>query len=461
MTLLTLAEIAALTEGNLHDAPDPQRTVGPFQFDSRRPEPGGLFLCLRGVRDGHQYAPEAVRSGAVAALAEHPVGVPAVVVPDVGAALRTLTLALSGSLAQRGVRTVAVTGSAGKTSTKDLLAQLLPVLGPTTSTAGNFNNELGLPVTLSRAAAEPVCDFLVLEMGARGVGHLRDLTAMAPPLDVAVVLNVGTAHVGEFGSKEQIAQAKGELVEALPAGGWAVLNADDPLVAGMAARTRGEVVWFGRGPSAEVRAEDVRLDAHGQPGFVLHTLAGSARVQLRLLGEHQVHNALAAAATATALGMTPEQTAHALSTAEPITAGRGQRIERADGITVINDAYNANPESVLAALNALAAVARPTGRRPVAVLGAMLERGDAAPQAHTQVGARAAELRVLLVAVGGKEARWLADGAGHAHVADTADQALILLGEVTAPGDVVLFKGSRDAGLQGLSLRFAAAGPAS
>ncbi|MBF9071858.1 UDP-N-acetylmuramoyl-tripeptide--D-alanyl-D-alanine ligase [Streptacidiphilus fuscans] len=458
MAPLTLAHIAALTGGTLHDVPDPTVVVGAFQFDSRHVRAGELFLCLRGARDGHDFAEQAVAAGAVAVLSQHPVGVPAVVVDDVMAAVALLTGVLSTHLEQAGTRTVAITGSAGKTSTKDLISQLLPALGPTIATAESFNNENGLPVTVSRAAAAPACSYLVLEMGARGVGHIRELTEMAPWLDVAVVLNVGTAHLGEFGSREKIAQAKAELVETLTPDRHAVLNVDDPLVAAMAHQTRGQVVWFGRTAAAHVRADDITLDERGRASFVMHTTDGRAPVRLQLVGAHQVDNALAAAAVASALGMSAQESAQRLSAALPLTAGRVQLLEREGGVTVVNDAYNANPDSMRAALDALVAMTRESGRRPVAVLGAMFELGDSAPAAHREIGALARDLGVLLVPVGGAEAGWLADGAGVGVAAANTRQALAVLEELVEPGDVVLVKGSRDAGLQSLAFALADAG---
>ncbi|GAA3067438.1 hypothetical protein GCM10020000_59740 [Streptomyces olivoverticillatus] len=251
---------------------------------------------------------------------------------------------------------IGLTGSAGKTSTKDLVAQLLERLGPTVWTPGSLNNEIGLPLTALRA--DEGTRHLVLEMGARGIGHIRYLAELTPPR-IGVVLNVGTAHVGEFGGREQIAVAKGELVEALPPaedGGVAVLNADDPLVRAMSSRTKARTVLFGEAADAHVRAENVRLTAAGQPSFALHTPTGCAEVTMRLYGEHHVSNALAAAAVAHELGMPVHEIASALSAAGQLSRWRMEVTERADGVTIVNDAYNANPESMRAALRALAAM---------------------------------------------------------------------------------------------------------
>jgi len=453
---LTLAEIAALVDGTLTDAPDLHAKItASLMFDSRLPNPGGLFLALTGERDGHDYARSAVeQAGAVAVLATRPVGVPAIVVHDVLMAAAALTASLSAQLT--GTTFIGVTGSSGKTSTKDLLAQILPAIGPTVATEQSFNNEFGLPVTVSRATRDT--RYLVLEMGARGIGHIRRLTGMAP-LDTAVVLNVGSAHVGEFGSRQRIAEAKGELIEDLPASGWAVLNADDDLVAAMAPRTRASVVLFGRAHNAQVRAEDVRLDDAGHARFTLVTPAGSAPVRLRLLGEHHVDNALAAAAAAMPYGMTPQATADALNQCVQVAAGRMEVTERPDGITVVNDAYNANPESTRAALDALVAMTRTNGRNAVAVLGTMLELGEHSQNAHSEVGAYAAKHGIRVIAVGsGPEARAIAAGADTPHLVNDETEAHELLQTLIASGDIVLFKSSRDANLRHLASRYAAQG---
>lgn len=264
MIALSLAEIAEIVGGQAHDIPDPAaRITGPVVIDSREVRAGSLFAAFAGEHvDGHDYAERAVAAGATAVLAVRPVGVPALVVDDVQAALGALARAVVERL---GTDVVALTGSAGKTSTKDLIAQVLDRHAPTVWTPGSLNNEIGLPLTALRASDET--RHLVLEMGARGIGHIRYLTGLTPPR-IGLVLNVGTAHIGEFGGREQIAQAKGELVEALPSaeeGGVAVLNIDDPLVRAMASRTKARVTFFGEADEAAVRAENVRLTESGQP----------------------------------------------------------------------------------------------------------------------------------------------------------------------------------------------------
>ncbi len=320
MIALSLAEIAEVVGGQTHDIPDPAvRVTGEVVRDSREAGPGSLFVAFVGERaDGHDYAAQVVEAGAVAVLASRPVGVPAIVVEDVQAALGALARHVVRRL---GATLVALTGSAGKTSTKDLIAQVLRSKAPTVFTPGSLNNEIGLPLTALTATEET--KFLVLEMGARGIGHIRYLTGLTPPR-IGLVLNVGSAHIGEFGGREQIAQAKGELVESLPPaeeGGVAVLNADDPYVRAMASRTKAKVILFGESGEADVSAENVRLTDSGQPSFRLHTPSGACDVTMRLYGEHHVSNALAAAAVAHELGMSADEIARALSEAGSPPAG--------------------------------------------------------------------------------------------------------------------------------------------
>ncbi|GAA1843706.1 UDP-N-acetylmuramoyl-tripeptide--D-alanyl-D-alanine ligase [Actinomadura bangladeshensis] len=448
MIPLPLATIAEITGGTAQGPPDVV-VSGPVVIDSRAVEPGALFAAFKGERaDGHDFAAGALAAGAAAVLSQRAVGGPCVVVPDVAEALGRLARGLLERLPDATV--FAVTGSAGKTSTKDLIAHLVSRAGPTVHPPGSFNNEIGLPLTVLRADA--ATRHLVLEMGARGIGHIAYLTGIARP-DVGVVLNVGTAHVGEFGSRENIARAKGEIVEAVPPGGTAVLNADDPLVAAMASRTRGEVVTFGRGPDAVVRAVDETLDEQGRGRFTLVTPEGSAPVALRLHGAHAVPNALAAAAAARAAGLPVEAVAAALATAVPESRWRMEVTERADGVTVVNDAYNANPDSVRAALDVLVHMAR--GRRAYAVLGEMAELGDSAVAEHAKIGQHVARSGIAGLIVVGANAAAMAEGAGQVASwtgecvqVDDVGAAVAALSERLRPRDVVLVKGSRVAGLE-------------
>ncbi|GAB2869681.1 UDP-N-acetylmuramoyl-tripeptide--D-alanyl-D-alanine ligase [Streptomyces mayteni] len=452
MVPLSLSEIAAAVRGTLTDVPDPAARVwGPAVFDSRRATPGSLFVALGNTHsDAHAYARAAVAAGAVAVLAARRVGAPAVLVGDVRAALPLLGHHLVRRLP--ATRVVGITGSAGKTTTKDLVAALLSDVGPTVATDGNANSTVGLAAAVSRATTDT--HYLVLEMGARGVGRIRGLTSLAPPR-IAVVTNVGTAHLGEFGGRDRIAEAKGELVEALPAEGLAVLNADDPLVRAMAGRTGARVIFYGQAPGADLRAEDVELDA-GRPRFTLRTPEGSAPVRLRLLGRHHVANALAAACVAREAGLGVERTAVLLSAATARSHWRMETHDRPDGVTVINDAYNANPDAMRASLTTLAAIGREAGRRTFAVLGAMGELGDDSRAAHEAVGALAGELGIdHVVTVGGPDAAWISAAAGAAgvHAVHIHDQtaALATLDSMLRGGDVVLVKASRGARLQKLA----------
>jgi len=469
---MRLSEIAGVVGGTLHG--EDVTVSAPPVVDSRLAEPGGLFAAFVGEHaDGHDYAGHAVANGAVAVLGTRPTEHPTVVVRDPQLALQLLAtdvlhrvvevVSTDGSqarlldprLAERGskpLRVLALTGSQGKTSTKDLLGAILADAGPTVATYGSFNNELGLPLTVLRATAET--EFLVLEMGARGLGHLAELCTIARP-DVAIVLNVGTAHLGEFGTQADIARAKSELVEALDAEGVAVLNADDPLVAAMAGRTKGKVRTFGES-AADVQLQDVTLDDFGRPSFTIATADAKAAVSLKLVGEHQAVNATAAAAAALAVGVPLDRVAACLSDVTSLSKWRMEVHERADGVTVINDAYNANPDSMRAGLKALAAIGRARGpeTRTVAVLGEMRELGESSREEHDAIGRLAVRLDIHQLVVVGEPARPMHLGAylegswgeESVFVRDN-DEALAWLREHIAPGDVVLVKASRGAQL--------------
>jgi UDP-N-acetylmuramoyl-tripeptide--D-alanyl-D-alanine ligase len=448
---MSLTEVAAATGGILHDADGSAVVTAPPERDSRAVEVGGLFVAVVGERvDGHDYAAAAVAAGAVAVLGQRPTGVPTVVVADPVQALGRLARSVRDRLDR--CRVVGLTGSQGKTSTKDLLAQVLAPAGPTIAAQGSLNNELGVPLTVLRA--DESTRHLVVEMGARGVGHIAALCDLAAPT-IGLVLNVGVAHLGEFGSREGIARAKGELVEALPDDGLAVLNADDPLVAAMSARTRARVLTFGAAGTADVRIADLEVDATGRARFSLVTGDTSAPIHLQVLGEHQASNAAAAAAVALGLGMDLHVVATALSDASATSAWRMEPHERADGVLVLNDAYNANPDSMRAALRTLQAVSRGRGARAVAVLGSMRELGPAASREHEAIGRFAATAGVDRLVVVGQEAHPLHAGAvsspgwtGKSTTVADAGAAVELLHGLVRPGDVVLVKASRSEGLE-------------
>ncbi|MET8160945.1 UDP-N-acetylmuramoyl-tripeptide--D-alanyl-D-alanine ligase [Sphaerisporangium sp. NPDC005289] len=445
MIPLPLARIAEVTSGALAGKADPRAVVrGPVLIDSRAAEPGSLFVAIRGERaDGHEFAAQACEAGAVAVLASRPLDVPCVVVADVVTALADLASATVAELPHATV--VGVTGSAGKTTTKDLLARLTGRMGPTIAPAGNYNNEIGHPLTVLRA--DSGTRFLVLELSAREEGHIAYLARIAPP-KIGVVLNVGTAHLGVFGGREQIAKAKGELPESLPADGVAVLNADDPFVRAMADRTQARVTWFGRSAEAGVRAEEERLDERGRAAFTLRTPSGTAEVRLRLYGAHAVENALAAAAAAYELGLPVATIAEELSAAEPRSRWRMEVTDRPDGVTVINDAYNANPDSMRAAFDTLGVLGK--DRRKYAVIASLRELGDESDELNEEVGRVAARAGLEGLWVVG-EAPWPvlagAKGAPAVHVPDAAAAAAELAARL-APGDAVLIKGPRAAGLE-------------
>ena len=487
MIPLPLEEIARITGARLDGGADPAAVLdGPVVIDSRRAGPGGLFAAVAGERaDGHDFAAAAIAAGAVAVLATRPCGAPALITGNVPAALARLAQEVVARLPQ--ITIAGITGSSGKTSTKDLTAQLVERLGPTVAPEGSWNNEFGFPLTVLRATRGT--RYLVLELAARGAGHIASLCEIAPPR-IGAVLNVGHAHTGEFGGIEQVARAKGELPAALPtaaAGGVAILNADDPRVMAMAARTEARVVTFGlaaisarptspadpvgpigpAGPTdpanhSSTKAPDfaaagIRLDDLGRASFTLLTPAGSAPVRLSLHGAHHVPNALAAAAIAAELGLGPAETADALAAATARSGGRMEVRRSPAGVIVVNDAYNANPESVRAALEAVAHMAR--GRRSFAVLGQMAELGDESRVSHEEIGALAAGTGVTGLIVVGKEAEPILDGAlarngagtewrGEAISVPDGPAAVAALRGRLADGDVVLVKASHAAGLE-------------
>ena len=477
MIPLSLREIAQVTGGHVH--PDTAevrelRITGTVVTDSREVGPGGLYVARRGEHaDGHDYLAAAAAGGAVAALTNRVVDeLPCVVVEEDPARLSerpdrppydavTRAFAALGRevvdrcTAHGGLRTVAITGSSGKTSTKDLMAQVIERLGPTLAPEASYNSEVGVPLTVCRLTEDTA--YLVAEMGASGEGHIAHLTRIAPP-QVSVVLNVGSAHLGEFGSREAIGTAKSEIVQGLPEGGLAVLNADDDVVAAMAevaASVGARTLLVGRSAHADVRATDVTVDQDGRASFTLHGPGApedGVPVTLRLVGEHHVANALAVAAVAVEWGMPWEQVAVALGTAEPRSRWRMEVTEREDGVVVVNDAYNANPDSMRAALRTLASMRRPGGRT-IAVVGGMLELGEGTLAEHQGVGATAAGLGIdSLVAVGDlaapAAAAYLDSGGREALAVPDRHAARTHLETVLRHGDVVLLKSSRDSGLR-------------
>ncbi len=439
-------ELAAAVQGRVIG--DPSVDVSGAGIDSRTIVPGALFVAVEAERDGHDFVAAALGAGAAAALVGHEIELadptsvgPQIVVADPQHALTSL-----GRVARRRVKgpVIGVTGSVGKTTTKDLLAAVLGRAMTTAASERSFNNELGVPLTLFNAPDD--VDAVVVEMGARGSGHIAELSAVAHPT-IGVVTLVAAAHTEMFGTLEDIALAKGELIEALPADGWAVLNAGDAAVAAMAMRARAQVLTFGGGGG--VGADGVVVGGDLRPSFVLASPWGSAEVRLAVAGRHQVVNALGAAAAAFAAGASIEQVVVGLGAAR-LSPWRMDVSRTARGVTVINDAYNANPTSMAAAVRSLAELpgvpsAGGSGGRRVAVLGLMAELGRDEVSGHAEIAALCDELGVELVAIE-------TDHYGVAPVAFEA--AAALLGELT-DGDAVLIKASRVAGLERLVPRLA------
>lgn len=490
MIEMTSGTIAEVTGGHLVDGATADTIVtGPVEFDSRRITPGSIFMALPGERvDGHDFVPGALEDGAALVMVGRPVGTPSLLCapldeagPDGpgGAAQRNAAylehdpdgqgervLSAVGRLAryntdtlvaEEGLTVVGVTGSAGKTSTKDLLGAVLSRAGETVAPPGSFNNEIGHPYTVLRAGRST--RFLVSELSARGQGHIAHLARIAPP-SVGVVLNVGTAHLGEFGSREAIARAKGELVEALPSaadGGLAVLNADDDAVAAMSQRTDARTVRFSAGGdnTVEYFATGITLDEVARASFRLHHPHGApVEVRLGVFGAHQVSNALAAAAVGMECGLDAATVAGALNSHVAASENRMDVRTRADGVTVINDTYNANPDSMRAGIDALAfTAAGRTDATSWAVLGQMAELGDDAQEEHARLGSVLAQRRIgqVVVVGNGVNQTELATATEKYGVpvqqVETAGAAVNYLGLNLEPDDVVLVKASYADGL--------------
>jgi UDP-N-acetylmuramoyl-tripeptide--D-alanyl-D-alanine ligase len=464
MIALTLTQLAHVLDGELHLAVgDSGDTVvsGGVDTDSRLIGPGGIFVAKPGdVTDGHLFVDAAVAAGAAVAIVEHTVPSPVsqIVVADAVAGLADLARHVVRSVRDAGsLRIVGITGSNGKTTTKNLLARILQDEGETVAPHASFNNEVGAPLTMLRVT--PDTRFLVSEFGASAPGEIARLAGLVEP-DIGVVLMVGMAHAGGFGGIEATFAAKSELVRAVREGGLAVLNADDPRVAAMApiAAEHGVAVrWFGRGAQADVRADDVEVRADGTR-CVLSIGEDSAALHLRVLGEHHITNALAAVAAATALGVSLEECVSRLETVELAERWRMQPLG-SDRVRIINDAYNASPDSMAAALRTLAQITGP-GQRTVAVLGAMSELGEYADEEHDRVGLLAVRLGIQRIVVVGSSARRMyleaiAQGSWDAEAVffETADEAFDYLQGELREGDRVLVKSSNSAGLRFLGDR--------
>jgi UDP-N-acetylmuramoyl-tripeptide--D-alanyl-D-alanine ligase len=420
--------------------------------DSRLATPGSLFVALPGEHtDGGLFVPEAFQLGAAGALVRDGLRVdgPSVSVRSTNEALIRLA---TDERRRSGATVVGVTGANGKTSTKDMTAAVLARRFRTHASPESFNNEVGLPVTLLTAPADT--EVVVAEMGARRKGDVTLLCEIARP-DVVVVTNVGVAHLEVYGSWEAIVEASAEPIDALGPEGVGVLNADDQVVAGYAARSDGRVVTFGMSASADVRADGVWLDAEGFAAFDVAADGAQAHVALSVAGEHMVSNALASIAVGLTLGIELETAAAAVSTAT-VSHWRMETFTTGDGVRVVNDAYNANPESVAAALKAARWMARDA--RLIAVLGTMAELGPIADEEHERLGDLAARLRVDRVIAVGDWAEQIATASvregvepGNVAAYERPEDALEDVRAHARAGDVVLFKASRVAGLERLA----------
>jgi UDP-N-acetylmuramoyl-tripeptide--D-alanyl-D-alanine ligase len=464
MIALTLREITEAVGGELHlsgsGLTDASVIDGPVQTDSRDIVPGGIFVAKPGeVTDGHLFAPTAVERGAALLLVERLLDLPVaqVVVDDAVVALGALAAHVVAKVRAGGrLKIVGVTGSNGKTTTKNLLRAVLERVGPTVAARGSFNNQVGAPMTMLELTQDT--EFLVVEMGASGVGAIARLVRLVRP-DIGIVLSVGLAHAGEFGNIEATVRAKAEMVTELLGTDVAVLNADDSRVAGMADQTSARVLWFGLGGTSAVQASDVQASMRGTT-FTMQLASGERRtVSFRVLGEHHVMNALAAAATAEVLGVPIDDIVAALESVQKAERWRMEVLGGRDGVTIINDAYNASPDSMTAALKTLAQIREP-GQRTIAVLGEMAELGDLAGEEHDRIGLMAVRLNISQLVVVGAAARrmhisTINEGSwdGESAFVDTPDAAYELLRSSLKPGDTVLVKSSNSAGLRFLGDR--------
>jgi UDP-N-acetylmuramoyl-tripeptide--D-alanyl-D-alanine ligase len=445
MIPLSVREVAKIVGGELFGAADAIVTREPF-FDSREAIRGGIFLALQGEHvDGHAYVVDAIKDGGVTALTTRKVGDTCIVVDDVLGALSRLGAEVRRRLP--AMKVIGITGSQGKTTTKDITRHLLSMVGETLAPEQSFNNDLGVPLTLLRATEKT--QFCVLEMGARHRGDISRLVQMAKP-NIGVVLVVGTAHIGEFGSRAGIAETKSEIVQGLGVDGRAILGTYDEYTPLMREKTRAATLFFGEIPSCDVRAADIEI-REGRAHFDLVTRAGREPVALRLIGRHQVPNALASAAIATSLGISIDRIATGLSTAEGASRCR-MEISEISSVLLINDSYNANPESMSAALETLRYFAQERGGRAWAFIGRMHELGDSSREDHQKIIERAESLEIdQVVAINTPEYQSNSSGSATSvqHVS-TLEEALAISKEITS-GDVILVKGSRAEGLEKLS----------
>lgn len=467
MIELSLADLATIVSGDTQSAlgavivSGAVKVAGPVIVDSRRAVYGCIFIAMRGEKtDGHEFVQAAIEAGASVIIAEHPlaVSVPVIVVNDSLDALTVLAREVVSRVRSQGnLHVLAVTGSNGKTTTKTMLRAILETVGPVVAPRESFNNHVGAPLSMLDITTET--EYLVVEMGASAKGDIARLVSIVVP-DVAIVLKVGLAHAGGFGSIEATQHAKAEIVTELPASALAVLNADDSRVVAMAGMTQARVVTFGFSDGVDVGAKDVSTTVDGTR-FTLVVGQHEHEVLLRILGEHNVMNALAAIAATQEFGVPLDAAIEALSVLPRAEHWRMELHHLPENITVINDAYNASPDSMAAALKTLAEITRGT-HRAVAVLGEMSELGEYADEEHDKLGRLVVRLNIDKLIVVGHAARHIHNAAGlegswdgESVLVESADVAYDLLREVLQPGDVVLVKSSNSAGLRTLGDRIA------
>ncbi len=447
----SLAELGQATNARIEYIDAATEFVTDIQTDSRKVKAGDLFVAIKGENfDGHDFVEEAFERGAVAAMVSQPIEELSLLVDD--------TLIGLGKLAKYhrhnlNAKVIAITGSSGKTSTKDLLAATLEQFGETIAPPGSFNNEIGLPNTILSATS--ATKYLVLEMGMRGIGHIEYLCGIASP-DISAVLNVGSAHMELLGSREAIAEAKGEILLGLKKSGLAVLFADDSLVSKMSTKSSADTILFGQSDSANVRISNLSLDADAKPTFEVSYQSQSQSVSMQLVGEHQAFNALAVISICLGLGLEFSKVCDAVSNAKPSSKWRMEVSELSNGVTLVNDAYNANPESMRAGLKALKAMAG--DRRTWAVLGQMRELGDDSDAAHDEIGRLCVRLDVNRLIAVGSGAKLIQMGASlegswdnESLFVETADEAVELLKSELKTGDIVYLKASRAIGLESVA----------
>jgi UDP-N-acetylmuramoyl-tripeptide--D-alanyl-D-alanine ligase len=446
MINLKASHIAEIVGGTLYG--DNVNVSAPAFVASSECIEGSIFVAIKGERvDGHDYVEDAFSHGAVIALVSRQVSQRCIVVGDVIDALSKLAVFVRNELSS--LKVVGITGSQGKTTTKEFLHAILSAQGNTIATRGNNNNEIGVPLTLLRC--EEQTQYCIVEMGARHVGDITKLSSIAMP-NIGVVLRVAAAHIGEFGSIEKIALAKSEMISSLSSDSVAVLGQYDNFTKAMSSLHQGEIITFGEESSSIIRATDIEL-REGRAHFDLVTPEGRSTVALRQLGLHQVPNALAASAVAHTLGISTDHIATALSTAEMNAAMRMQVIQLPD-LTLINDAYNASPDSMAAALSTLAHLSQERGGESWAFLGNMRELGESTAQAHREIGTLCAELRIdhLVTVAAPDYLSGVAEGSETSvHICENREEAIQLLIHLNR-GDVVLCKGSRSEKLEEIAI---------